>query len=261
MIEDSDSGSSTSSSDWDNDTYISEPWFSSPLHTPKAPRHTRHGNWHEGGVESSISAIDSMAQLAERRQALRAQADGVQARQRGVRGRHTESKQDERDRRQQILSLRNDYERRVEQFREERAELFSPHDELKGGSYIATQAMEAGAATNFSEVSRQPLQEGAGPSRGPQRRRHVAEQTVTSKLHQRDNANAAANLNGPFVLVAMRVPKLGPCGTLVIDHDTGMEMLETRRYRVRADELQSIDEDGDSAMGSDEYYVCDSSTI
>jgi len=42
---------------------------------------------------------------------------------------------------------------------------------------------------------------------------------------------------------------------------TGMNMLETRRYRVRADELQSIDEDGDSAMGSDEHYVCDSSAI
>ena len=149
----------------------------------------------------------------------------------------------------------------LRRFREGRAELFSPHDELKGGSYIATQAIEAGAATNFSEGSRQPLQEGAGPSRRPQRRRHGAEQTVTPKLHQQDNANAAANLNGPFVLVAKRVPKLGPCGTLVIDHDTGMEMLETRRYRVRADELQSIDEDGDSAMGSDEYYVCDSSTI
>ena len=114
IIEDSDSGSSTSSCDWDNDTYISEPWFSSPLHTPKAPRQTRHGNRHEGGVESSISATDSMAQLAERRQALRALADGVQARQRGVRGRHTESKQDETERRQQILSLRHDYERRVE---------------------------------------------------------------------------------------------------------------------------------------------------
>jgi hypothetical protein len=126
IIEDSDNGSSTSSSDWDNETHISEPWLSSPLHTPQAPRHTRHGNWHEGGVESSVSAIDSMAQLAERGQALRAQADGVQARQRGVRARHTESKQGERDRRQQILSLRHDYERRVEQFREEmRAELSS----------------------------------------------------------------------------------------------------------------------------------------
>jgi hypothetical protein len=35
----------------------------------------------------------------------------------------------------------------------------------------------------------------------------------------------------------------------VIDHDTGMEMLETRRYRVRADELQSIDEDGIQLWG------------
>jgi hypothetical protein len=30
---------------------------------------------------------------------------------------------------------------------------------------------------------------------------------------------------------------------------TGMNMLETRRYRVRADELQSIDEDGIQLWG------------
>jgi hypothetical protein len=54
------------------------------------------------------------------------------------------------------------------------------------------------------------------------------------------------------VVVARRVPKLGPCGTVVIDHTTGEEISVTRRYRVRAEELSSIDGDGDSVMGSDD---------
>jgi hypothetical protein len=79
-------------------------------------------------------------------------------------------------------------------------------------------------------------------------RRHDAQQFVLPP--KRDQAAAAAD--GKFVVVARRVPKLGPCGTVVIDHATGEQISVTRRYRVRAEQLRSIDEDGDSVMGSDD---------
>jgi len=39
---------------------------------------------------------------------------------------------------------------------------------------------------------------------------------------------------------------------VVFDHEAGKDKLVTRRYRVRAEELESIDGDGDSVMGSDD---------
>jgi hypothetical protein len=39
---------------------------------------------------------------------------------------------------------------------------------------------------------------------------------------------------------------------VVIDHETDEEMLVTKRYKVRAEALSSIDGDEDSVMGSDE---------
>jgi hypothetical protein len=170
--------------------------------------------------------------------------------------RHAERQQAEQEERyrrdQQILSLRHDYERRVEQFREERSELFDSQDEFKGKWHTLPATIDE---SNSPDFSRPPSP--AGPSRWAQRRRYEAERIVTPKSHPQDNAAARSAADGPFVVVAKRGPKLGPCGTVVIDHETGRDLLETRRYRVRADELQSIDEDGDSVMGSDEYYVCD----
>ena len=247
----------------DQVTYYSEYWPASPPLpcAPKAPRYMNHGNWREGSVPSSLSAVDSMAQLAERRQAMRSHRDGAQAYQRVMEEqarlarRHAERQQAEQEERyrrdQQILSLRRDYERRVEQFREERSELFGSQDEFKGKWHAPSETIDE---SNSLDFSRPPSP--AGPPRWAQRRRYEAEQIATQS-HPQDNAAARSAADGPFVVVAKRGPKLGPCGTVVIDHETGRDMLETRRYRVRADELQSIDEDGDSVMGSDEYYVCD----
>ncbi|KAI9462786.1 hypothetical protein BJY52DRAFT_1255141 [Lactarius psammicola] len=51
---------------------------------------------------------------------------------------------------------------------------------------------------------------------------------------------------GPgFVTVTQRVQKLGPSGTAMFDAFTNEPVLETKRYRVRADVLQGIDEDSD----------------
>jgi hypothetical protein len=257
------------------DTYSSDLWPSSPPPAPKGPRFTRQGNWHEENAPSSLSAIDSMARLAERRQAQHSQFDVDQVRQRSVEEqqrregrRHTESKQQveqaRRDRREQILMLRRDYESRVEQFREERAELFDSQDGFEGERYPEEEMIEVQAENNMPEFLRPSSPQGtsAGPSRSARQRRHQAEQIVAPKSSRQQNSTTASSeTDRPFVVVAKRVPKLGPCGTMVIDHETGMEMLETRRYRVRADELQSIDEDGDSVMGSDEYYVCNSFTM
>jgi hypothetical protein len=48
---------------------------------------------------------------------------------------------------------------------------------------------------------------------------------------------------GEFVTVTQRVQRLGPSGTAVFDAFTNEPVLETRRYRVRAEVLQGIDED------------------
>jgi len=248
-------------------TYYSDFWPSSPPSpcAPKAPRYITHGNWPEGSIPSSLSAVDSLVLLAERRQAMRSQRDGVQTCQRVMEEqsrlarRHAmckQAEQEEKYRREQVLSLRRDYEQRIEQFREERAELFGSQDEFKGKSRTAMETIDG---SDSPELSRPPSP--AGPSRWAQQRRHEAEQSVTPTLHPQDHAAARFAADGPFVVVAKRGPKLGPSGTVVIDHETGRDMVETRRYRVRADELQSIDGDGDSVMGSDEYFVCDSPAL
>ena len=57
--------------------------------------------------------------------------------------------------------------------------------------------------------------------------------------------SASPGSGGEFVTVTQRVPRLGPSGTAVFDAFTNEPVLETRRYRVRADVLQGIDEDSD----------------
>ncbi|KAH9059573.1 hypothetical protein EDB87DRAFT_766772 [Lactarius vividus] len=53
------------------------------------------------------------------------------------------------------------------------------------------------------------------------------------------------NTGGEFVTVMQRVQKLGPSGTAVFDAYTNEPVVETKRYRVRADVLQGINEDSD----------------
>ena len=50
---------------------------------------------------------------------------------------------------------------------------------------------------------------------------------------------------GEYVTVTQRVQKLGPSGTAMFDAFTNEPMLETRRYRVRAEVLQGIEDDSD----------------
>jgi hypothetical protein len=72
----------------------------------------------------------------------------------------------------------------------------------------------------------------------PLRRHNALPFTVSS----RDEATESVGADGQFVVVARRVQRLGPCGTVVLDHDTGDDELVTKRYRVREEELFSIDD-------------------
>ena len=75
---------------------------------------------------------------------------------------------------------------------------------------------------------------------------------MTVSPRDKKAGTGAGSDQGQFVVVARRVQKLGPCGTVVLDHETGEDKVVTKCFRVREDELRSIDGDGDSVMGSDE---------
>ncbi|KAF8480493.1 hypothetical protein DFH94DRAFT_743474 [Russula ochroleuca] len=230
---------------------------SSKLRAPTKAAPPRHAHWpREGSVAPSIttsSAHDSMAQIAERRQALlNAHLYGADVHGR----RHAE---DER----RIADLRRDYEGRIEQFRQQNADIFGLDIGFEEGAEDAIAMAIVGeyySPPTSPVFSHHPLPQSAGgPSRSGARmqegrrqalRRHGAQQFIVPQ--ERDMASASEAADGQFVVVARRVPKLGPCGTVVINHETGEQILEKRRYRVRAEELQSIDGDGDSVMGSDD---------
>ncbi len=168
---------------------------------------------------------------------------------------------------ERVAILRRDYEGKVEQFRRENADVFGfavegVSEHFDYSSPLSPEPFECGDLP--PEVSHPMLPHSSGPSHFGQRsqedrkqhqqdrtplRRHGAQQFVVSP---RDNATESLGADGQFVVVARRVRKLGPCGTVVIDHDTGDEKLVTKRYRVREEELRSIDGDGDSVMGSDD---------
>jgi hypothetical protein len=90
----------------------------------------------------------------------------------------------------------------------------------------------------------------AGPSRmGPSmmeqnkqerglRRQHAQHMYVSPRKY-------TSSPGSEFVTVTQRVQRLGPSGTAIFDAFTNEPVLETRRYRVRADVLQGIDEDSD----------------
>ena len=73
-------------------------------------------------------------------------------------------------------------------------------------------------------------------------RRHHAQHMYVSPNKR---SNTKAGPGAEFVTVTQRVQRLGPTGTAVFDAFTNEPVLETKRYRVRADVLQGIDEDSD----------------
>jgi hypothetical protein len=237
---------------------------SSHLHAPKAPRHITQENWHEGSVYSSSSVHDSLALIAERKKALEAHLDGdVEGRRRFFEYERQKMLNQAENEEERVAILRRDYEGRIEQFRKENATIFGFPAEGVSEYFdpLSPEPFERGDLP--PEISHPTLPQSADPSRLGQEtqedreqhqqytplRRHNAQQFTVSP---RDEAVTSVGADGQFVVVARRVQKLGPCGTVVIDHETGDEKLVTKCYRVREEELYSIDGDGDSVMGSDD---------
>lgn len=280
VVDDESDGSADSSSGLASDLDTIAPDTPSPrgsfhpssqLRAPKAPRLGKPRYWRAGSVASTASVQDSMAMIAERRQqALANHLDG------GVRRRHhffdqqrraeedlhRQPHEGESDEQRRAIMLR-EYEEGNEKWRRENAPMFNS-DEVSVMEYLsrAGSPVYSEFGESLREFTPPPLPLSApGPSRLALRvqedralqpralRRHNAEQDITAQRRDEDPANTAAEEN--FVVVARRVPMLGPSGTVIIDHDTDEQMLVTKRYRVRAEELQSIDGDGDSVMGDD----------
>ena len=274
VIDDSDSGGSSSDLGSDLETVAPDTpsprgqfWPSSHLRAPKGPRHTKQEQWVEGSVDSS-SVHDSLALVAERKKALKAHLEGdVEGRRRFLERERQKMLHQAKSEEERVAILRRDYEGKVEQFRQENADVFGfavegVSEHFDYSSPLSPEPFECGDLP--PEVSHPMLPHSSGPSHFGQRsqedrkqhqqdrtplRRHGAQQFVVSP---RDNATESLGADGQFVVVARRIRKLGPCGTVVIDHDTGDEKLVTKRYRVREEELRSIDGDGDSVMGSDD---------
>ncbi|KAH9038529.1 hypothetical protein EDB85DRAFT_1932808 [Lactarius pseudohatsudake] len=104
------------------------------------------------------------------------------------------------------------------------------------------------ASPSLSPSSSPPPAPVAGPSHmGPS----MMEREQSSRVLRRQHAqhmfvspHKYSNTGG-FVTVTQRVQKLGPSGTAVFNAYTNEPVVETKRYRVRADVLQGIDEDSD----------------
>lgn len=269
--DDSDSGDSSSGLASDQETVApdtpsphggcSRLWPpSSKLRAPTKAAQPKKTHWpREGSVApsgTSSSVHDSMAQIAERRQAL---LNAHHLYDNDVHGPRQHADDDDSRR---IADLRRDYEGRIERFRQQNADIFGFG--FEGGAEdpramaIVGEYYSPPGSPVFPHPHPQFPQSAGGPSRSGDRRqalrRQGAQQFIVSQERDEDAAAAAASgaEDGQFVVVARRVPKLGPCGTVVIDHETGEQILEKRRYRVRAEELHSIDGDGDSVMGSDD---------
>ena len=288
-IDDESDGSADSSSGLasDSDTILPDtpsprgPFYpSSQLRAPKAPRLAKQEHWRGGSIAPSTSAHDSMAMIVERRQqALNAHLEGGVHRRRHFIEQQRRAEADLQrqemllnqgeDNEQRLAELRREYEERVEQFRRENAPIFGfqevplPEYYSPPGSPLFSEFGDH-LPEFLPEFTAPPLPQSApGPSRSgsgiqedreQQQPRALVRQNAEQIIAPQQCDEAAASEAGEeqFVVVARRVPKLGPCGTVVINHETDEEMLVTKRYRVRAEELQSIDEDGDSVMGSDD---------
>jgi hypothetical protein len=269
VIDDSDSGDSSSDLGSDSETIApgtpsprGQVWPSSHLHAPKAPRYIKQENRPEGSVYSSSSVHDSLALIAERKKALKAHLDSdVEGRRRFLEHEHENMLRQAKDQEERVASMRREYEGKLEQFRLENAKIFGFPAEGVSESFdpLSPEPFECGDLQE--DISPPTLPQDAGPSRsgqGAQEDRQQQQQYTPLResylpitVSPRDKVAESVRADGKFVVVARRVQKLGPCGTVVIDHETGDEKLVTKCYKVREEELHSIDGDGDSVMGSD----------
>lgn len=268
VIDDPDSGDSSSDLGSDLDTVAPDTpsprdqvWPSSHLHAPKAPRHVKQENWREGSVDSSNSVHDSLALIVERKKALKAHLDGdVEDRRRFLEHERQKMLHHAVNEEERIAILRRDYEGRVEEFRRKNSNIFGFPPEGVSEYFLPSSPEPFQLGDLPPEISHPTLPDPSRLGQEPQEdhkqhqestplRRHNARQFIASP---RDEAAASVGVDGQFVVVARRVQKLGPCGTVVLDHATGEEKVVTKRYRVREEELHSIDGDGDSVMGSDD---------
>ena len=186
----------------------------SHLHAPKAPRHIKQENWREGSVESSGGVHDSMAQLAERKKDPKAHLDGDIKGHPGFLG-FQEMPNQAKFKEEWIAVLRQDFEERVERFLEENKDIVSvpPKDMAEYFDPSSPERFEHG------DLPPHPLSwQSAGPS------------GLGQEIQEGRNRHP--------VVVAKRLQNK-PCGTVVLDHDTGAEKVVTERYRARKEVLHS----------------------
>ncbi|KAN0124734.1 hypothetical protein V8E52_001286 [Russula decolorans] len=272
VIDGSDSEDSSSDLGSDSETIApgtpspraGQVWPSSHLHAPKAPRYIKQENRPEESVASSSSVHDSLALIAERTKALKAHLEGdVEGRRRFLELEHENMLRQAKDQEERVAMMRREYEGKLEQFRRENADIFG--FPVEGGSEyfdpLSPEPFERGDLLQ-EEIPPPTLPQGAGPSRlgHSAQEDHKERRQYTPQLQNNlpitaspgDKAAESVGTDWRYVVVARRVKKLGSCGTVVIDHETGNDKLVTKCYQVREEELHSIDGDGDSVMGSDD---------
>ena len=228
----------------------------SPLRTPRALRHRNQGNWRDDTTPSTLDVHDTMASIMRHRIARHSHPVNTQARRRlaGERQRgeehdiclqqiHHLDEQEPRDTSEQIAGLRYDYEKRIEEFRCQNAEIFARRS---ANEYGPTEGPNPEGETAPPPCSQPSSPQYPRPSRlGPQ----MLEDYRGNQPHRQSGKKPIIpSADRSYVVVSKRAGKLGPCNTWVIDHQTGEQIMETVRYRVRADKLQRIDEDGDIAI-------------
>ncbi|KAN0124736.1 hypothetical protein V8E52_001288 [Russula decolorans] len=272
VIDGSDSEDSSSDLGSDSETIApgtpspraGQVWPSSHLHAPKAPRYIKQENRPEESVASSSSVHDSLALIAERTKALKAHLEGdVEGRRRFLELEHENMLRQAKDQEERVAMMRREYEGKLEQFRRENADIFG--FPVEGGSEyfdpLSPEPFERGDLLQ-EDIPPPTLPQGAGPSRlgHSAQEDHKEQRQYTPQLQNNlpitvspgDKAAESVGADWRYVVVARRVKKLGSCGTVVIDHETGNDKLVTKCYQVREEELHSIDGDGDSVMGSDD---------
>ena len=266
-IDDSDSGYSLSDQGSDTETIAPDTppqrrqdLPSSHFNAPKAPRYiTRE----DSPDYSSSSDHDSQALIADRSKVLKAHL-GVEARPRFLEHEHQNMLQGAVNDEERFAIARREYERRNEQFRQENAKSFAFSVDDDSDYFSDPLSPDPFRSWDLPQENSTPtIPQGAGPSRLAQRvqedrkrqqqytpLRHVINLPVTGSPG--DKTTESAGEDGHFIVVARRVKKLGPNGTVLVDHDTGEDKLVTKCYQVPEEELRSIDGDGDSVMGSDD---------
>jgi hypothetical protein len=263
VIDDSDSGDSLSDLGSDSETVAPDTpsargqvWPSSHLHLPKAPQHINQENRPARSVGSSSGVHYSPSLIVEHKKALKAHLEGdVEGRRRFLELEHDNMLRQAKIDEERIADMRREYEGKLERFRRENADIFG--FPVEGDSeYSDPLSPEPFEREDLQQDIPPPtLPQGAGPSRSGQGAREDRKQqrqyTPQCECDLPITVSPGDKATGSVVVVARRVQKLGPCGTVVIDHETGEEKLVTKCYQVREEELRSIDGDGDSVMGSE----------